>query len=81
MTQSDSYNNSESARLAKVSKQRSKIQDAIKKAEKAAKFEVVYYEEMYIENKTYFESKGYIIRNHGGPQNTYYNTINWSTPS
>jgi len=80
MTGSDSYQSAESARLAKVHKQRAKILSEIKRAEKLAKFEVVIYEEMFIENKTWFESKGYMIRNHGGPQNTFYNIVNWSTP-
>lgn len=78
MKQSDSNLNTDAVIASKVKKQKDKILKAINAGIKKGVYEITFYEEMYKENKDYLLAQGYLVKVHGGPQNTYYSRINWS---
>lgn len=78
MKQGDANLNTDAAIAAKVKKQRARILKAIDAAIKKGLYEVTFYEEMFKENKDYFLAEGYLVRMHGGPQNTFFSRIDWS---
>jgi hypothetical protein len=78
MDQQNSHEKSTAARTAKMRSQRERIIKAIEKAESEGLFELVFFEEMFEDNKTYFRNHGYIVKNFGGPQNTNFSMLDWS---
>lgn len=78
MRQGDANLNTDAVIAAKVKKQKDKILKAIDAGIKKGVYEITFYEEMYKENKDYLLSLGYLIKAHGGPQNTFFSRINWS---
>lgn len=75
----NSKDNSESANLEKARRQKTRILKAIKEAELAGKFTITFQEVMWDSNKTYLTDNGYTLTNHGGPQNTFFNVIDWKS--
>lgn len=78
MKQGDANLNTDAVIAAKVKKQRVKILKAIDAGIKSGVYEITFYEEMFQENIDYLLAQGYLVRAHGGPQNTFFKRIDWS---
>lgn len=73
----NSKENSDAANLAKANRQKKRILTKIKEAEASGLFEITFFEEMFKSNKDYLREQGYLVTNHGGPQNRFYSVVNW----
>lgn len=77
MDKNSSNQNSKDSINRKILKQRKRIIKEIKDAEKNGLFEIIFYEEMFDENKKFLKDRGYTLLGHGGPPNSFYTIINW----
>jgi phage regulator Rha-like protein len=78
MKQGNANLNTDAVIAEKVKKQRTRILKAIDAGIKKGVYEITFYEEMFQENKDYFLAQGYLVKMHGGPQNTFFSRIDWS---